>query len=293
MDYLKIKKCFHFDFLFTGKKPRLVIQISKLTQEQVEKLQRKKQSTKEKNASSKQKTESETNTNINHNKVFESSSQIVRESPVRHRLSNLLYGSELSPDRDHAVVPTFCDENTCTTKIDLNENQLESSKNPDSVKACLFNPDRIAADDHSAGLKQDEQCITLPCYPEVVTKTCLQVDETKSGSDSLAADGVFSTVETITGVDQCHEQIQSSKYNTVSSLSEQVSQPKSSVNDATTDVSSGNSDLPSHNEVPENEESVPLSGEMKVDREAAGDSGCSSEDNSIDYASGYNTLEVC
>lgn len=212
---------------------------------------------------------------------------------MRHRLSNLLYGSELSPDHDHAVVPTFCDENTCTTKIDFNENQLKPPKNPDLGKACLFNPDRIAADDHSAGLKQDEQCITLPCNPEVVTKTCLQVDETKSGSSSLAANGVFSTVKTIAGVDQCHEQIQSSKYDTVSSLLEQVSQPKSSVNDAAADVSSGNSDLPSHNEVPENEESVPLSGEMKVDRGAAGDSGCSSGDNSIDYASGYNTLEVC
>ena len=135
--------------------------------------------------------------------------------------------------------------------------------------------------------------ITVPCYPEVVTKTCLQVDETKSGSNSLAADGVFSTVKTITGVDQCHGQIQSSKYNTVASLSEQDSQPKSSVNDAATDVSSGNSDLPSHNVVPESEEAVPVSGEMKVDHEAAGDSGCSSGDNSIDYASGYNTLEFC
>lgn len=202
---------------------------------------------------------------------------------MRHRLSNLLDGSELSPDHDLAVVPTFCDENTCTTKIDSNENQLKPPKNTDSVKACLFNPIGIAADDNSAGLTQDEQCITVPCYPEVVTKTCLQVDETKSGSNSLAADGVFSTVKTITGVNQCHGQIQS----------EQDSQPKSSVNDAATDVSSGNSDLPSHNVVLESEEAVPLSGEMKVDHEAAGDSGCYSGDNSIDYASGYNTLEVC
>ena len=209
------------------------------------------------------------------------SAHVVRESPVRHRLSNLLDGSAHSADYD-AILPNDGDSHvTIINGEEETESACELLSNPESVKARLFDPVELpSVDDASLPLTQDEDCITVPCYPDVVAKTCLQVngalrwgfpDDTNLAS---AQDEKNSSSE----VTEHHEEVQS-------------------CNDAADD---GESFRSSGTFLPVNEEVGPgsVESEAKLEGELAGDSGCGSmssiaEDNPIDYANGYNTLEVC
>ena len=305
---------FLFNFMLTAKKPLLQVTLSltkvKVSQEQLKRLQKQKLSTKHLSTSTKDEEKKEKSATVNNEDASCSSSQITRESPVRHRLSNLLDGSVPSPYREHSVRPDYGDENV--TNINCEGDQFDTAKslsNPDSVKACLFHLVGNSVDDDSSPPLQDRHCITLPCYPEVVTKTVLQVEEslteTGSASATLTADiGVASAQEHFSNevMNQHHGEKHSNKNDAVLSVLEQAHEPRNTASNssdvAVTDLPSGTCIfLPGSKE---NEDIVHgiVDGEAREKSEPLEDSGCGSmssskEDNSLDYASGYNTLEVC
>ncbi|XP_022781777.1 uncharacterized protein LOC111322844 [Stylophora pistillata] len=97
-----------------------------------------------------------------------------KESPVRHSLSDLLSGSSVI---SHIETYPDCEE------IDVERNVCEvptgkSCLNRKSPKACLFYSDEpLPSENGGSPSLWNKDCITVPCYPDVVSETCQQVAE--------------------------------------------------------------------------------------------------------------------
>lgn len=226
-----------------------------------------------------------------------SSLQIERESPVRHRLSNLLDGTVPSPDCDKAERPTEGEESF--TSINC---ENDKSNAAESVKANLFDPDSISSlDDGSLPVIHDEGYITVRCYPDVEAKTCLQVEG--NGNEASSAN-ISSTTDTNVPSGWESENSGNSGNEHHDEMHEQLSNTDAGLDgpewNASLSYDVTGSELPSNALSPVNEEPAPSLGGVgaKVESELAGDSGSglmssSVENSSIDYATDYSTLEVC
>ena len=191
----------------------------------------------------------------------------VEESPTRHRLTNLLDGSSLSPYQDSAAHTNEENVNSIDCKGGGQLNNAEGLPGPVSAEETLFCPEDLPSSDNGLSpLMHEKDCITIPCDPDVVTKTIMQVEigctQTSSDNGSQAA-------------------------NAVTAASVQDKEERN--------ISPGSCDVLGQ-----------LSKNARPDREevengnAEGDSGVMStsaeahiQDSMIDYASHYDTLEVC
>ena len=250
-----------------AKKWRLEVKLTKVqaTQEQLERLRR---------LTVKRKGNKDDKKKNDYTDAPRSSFQTVTESPVRHRLSNLLDGSVPSPTRDKQGLLDDAEENV--TSINCEGDALstaETSSTPESTKACLFEAVSPSSDNNdSLPVMQDDDCITVPCYPDVVYGTCLQVKDTLN--ESLATDSQIADVGASWAQEkenspanegaEHHDEEQSSKDDTVLNVPEQ--QPELGHAAASNSCDVAVSDLP---------------------RVAA------LSESDIDYGSGFNTLEVC
>ena len=286
----------------TAKKPRLQVTISRLvaSKDQLERLQKLSAKRKEK---PKDEDKKQSGFKLSSRDTPGSLLQIERESPVRHRLSNLLDGTVLSPDRDNAEHPTEGEENVTSINYENDKsNAAELLPNPESVKANLFDLGSISSlDDGSLPVMHDEGYITVRCYPDVEAKTRLQVEgnENESSSANISSttdanvpSGLEGEISGNGGSEQ-HDEIHKQLSNDVAGLV--VPECNASLSYDVT-----GSDPPSGDLLPVNEEPAPSLGgvEAKKESELTGDSGSglmpsAAENSSIDYATDYSTLEVC
>lgn len=285
----------------TAKKPRLQVTIPRLvaSKDQLERLQKLSAKRKEKPKGEDKK---QNGFKLSSRDAPDSSLQIARESPVRHRLSNLLDGTVPSPDCDNAGHPTEGEENVTSINCENDKsNAAELFPNPESVKANLFDPDDISClDDGSLPVMHDEGYITVRCYPDVEAKTCLQVEG--NGNEAYSANISATTNANVpsglerensgNGGSEQHDEIHEQLSNDVAGLD--VPECNASLSYDVT-----GSEPPSGALSPVNEKPAPSLGgvEAKVESELAEDSGgglmpSSAENSSIDYATDYSTLEV-
>ena len=277
----------------TAKKPKLQVTLPRLepSKDQLERLQR--LSAKHKNKP-KDEDKKQSGSKLSSAAAPGSSLQIARESPIRHRLSNLLDGTVPSPDYDNAKLPTEGEDNVTSVNCENDKsNTVELLPNPDSVKSNLFEPDSISSlDDGSLPAVHDESYMTVPCYPDVIDNACLQVEENGNEASSNVPSGLESENSDNGGSenhDEMHEQLSNDDLG--------LDGPECNAS-LSCDVTE--SEPPSDTLLPVDEEPAPsIDGvEAKVESELAEDSGCglmpsSAKDSSIDYATDYSTLEVC
>ncbi|KAL9955136.1 hypothetical protein ACROYT_G036422 [Oculina patagonica] len=217
----------------------------------------------------------------------------VEESPVRHRLSNLLDGSSLSPYRSSAA--HLEDEEGNVESINCKKdgllNNAGSLSGPVSAEDNLFgSEDPLSVDDVCSPLLQEEDCITVPCYPDVISKTCMQVTEadnqTLSDNNSQEA-AVINTAPAKDKEEEDHEEHQRSQPandDVVSNLAEEGPIPISA-----TPSSCDALEQPPNYALPENKEADngnAEEGSRAMLKSAEG------KDEMMDYASHYDTLEV-
>lgn len=217
----------------------------------------------------------------------------VEESPVRHRLSNLLDGSSLSPYRGSA--PHAEEEEGTDKSINCKGDGLLNSANslsgPVSAGDNLFcSDDPLSVDDVCSPLLQEEDCITVPCYPDVISKTCMQVTEADSQtlSDNNSQEAAVNTAPAKDKEEEDHEEHQRSQPandDVVSNLAEEGPIPISA-----TPSSCDALEQPPNYALPENKEADngnAEEGSRAMLKSAEG------KDEMMDYASHYDTLEVC
>ena len=216
----------------------------------------------------------------------------VEESPTRHRLANLLDGSSLSPYQGSAAHTNEENVNSidCTRGGQLNN--AEGLPGPVSAEETLFCPeDLLSSDNGLSPLMHEKDCITIPCDPDVVTKTIMQVEigctQTSSDNGSQAANAVTASVQDKEEDYEANQRVQPTSVEEVPNVPEEE-------NDAR-NISPGSCDVLGQ-----------LSNNARPDRKEAengnaeGDSGVMStsaeahvQESMIDYASHYDTLEVC
>lgn len=216
----------------------------------------------------------------------------VEESPVRHRLSNLLDGSSLSPYRGSAAHAEEVEGvvKSISCKGDGPLNSVDSLSGPVSVEDNLFcSEGPLSFDDDCSSLLQEEDCITVPCYPDVISKTCMQVTEadnqTLSGNNSQEAGVNAAFAEDKEEGHEEHQRSQPANDDVVSNLAEEGPVPRS----ATPSNCDALEQLP-NDALPENKEAENGNAE---EGSSAMLKSAEVKDEATDYASHYDTLEVC
>lgn len=206
----------------------------------------------------------------------------VEESPTRHRLTNLLDGSSLSPYQDSTAHTN--EENVesinCTGEGQLNN--AEGLSEPVSTVENLFcSQELVSPDNGLSPLMHEKDCITVPCYPDVVSRTIMQVREgdtqTSSDNGSQADNVVNASVQDKEEDYETNQRLQTTMVEEVPNVPEEGNEARS-ISPGSCDVLGQLSDGARPNEkAAENEDAK----EGHV------------EDRIIDYASDYDTLEVC
>ena len=210
-----------------------------------------------------------------------SSSEILKESPVAHRLTDLLGG----------VLSGQCHDNhsELSNSVDNKSNNTVQFKNPDAVRVRLFHPEEpTSVYDDSFPLVPDEDCFTVSCCPDVVERTCLQVKEDQNDS-SLASYSPKADISAASGM---------KNENPGNEVTKQCDQAQLSTDNAVSDVQNFNvsncsnvrENQPSSGNFPQETVDSDITVKSRVTQDAM---SSSAGDNSIDYESGYNTLEVC
>ena len=286
----------------SAKKPRLQVTIPRLvaSKDQLERLQKLSAKHKDK---PKDEDKKQNCFKLSSRDAPGSLQQIERESPVRHRLSNLLDGTVPSPDCDNAERPTEGEESFTSINCENDKsNAAELLPNPESVKANLFDPDSMSSlDDGSLPVMHDESYITVCCYPDVEAKTCLQVE---GNGNEASSTNISSTTDANVPSGWESENSGNGGSEHHDEMHEQLSNDDSGLDgpecNASLSYDVTGSEPPSNALSPVNEEPAPSLGGVgaKVESELAGDSGSglmssSTENSSIDYATDYSTLEVC
>lgn len=214
------------------------------------------------------------------------------ESPIRHRLTNLLDGSSLSPYEDSAA---HINEENVESFNCRGGGQLynaESVSRPVPTEESLFCSSKLFSSDNGLSpLMYKEDGITVPCYPDVVSKTCMQVEmrctQTWSDDDTQAADVITASVHDKEVDHETNQRLNPSSLEDVSSALEEGNEQGS--------VSPGSCDILgqlSNNTVADEKEAG--NGNAEEDCDVMSRSAeVHAEDSRIDYSSHYNTLEVC
>ena len=304
--------CF-FHFFSGAKRPKLQVRISRLelSEEQLQKLRKK--SAKHKNepliasnedtkkngaalntsAAVSTTSKAKTVTAVTTTTTTTTEKQPVtteEESPVRHRLSNLLDGSFLSPYRGSAAEEEKGYVRSINCKGGGQLNNADCLSAPVSAEDNLFcSEELLSFDDVCSPLLQEEDCVTVPCYPDVVSKTCMQVTEaanqTLSDNNSQPACVISASLQDKEGDHEENQRPQPANDDLVSNLAEEGPVSRS----ATPDNGDALEQLPD-DVLPENKEAENGSAEEGT---SAMLKSAEVKDNMIDYASDYNTLEVC
>ena len=213
----------------------------------------------------------------------------LEESPIRHRLTNLLDGTSLSPDGSAHTNEEVVRSINCEEGGQLNN--AESLSGPVSTEEHLFRSEELLSTDNGLSPSTHEEfSVTVPCYPDVVSKTCMQVEmgctQRLSDNDSQAADVITASVQ------------DKEDHGTNQRLEPPSVEERSSVSGEGNErgsVSSGGCDVLhqlSNNAVPNEKEAEngnAEEGSGVTSRYAERRAG----DRMIDYSSHYNTLEVC
>ena len=216
----------------------------------------------------------------------------AEESPIRHRLTNLLDGSSLSPYEDSAAHSNEENGKSFNCKGGGRLNNAESVSGPVSTEENMFcSSELLSSDNGLSPLMHEEDCITVPCYPDVVAKTCMQVEtgctQTSSDNDSQAADVITASVQDKEEDHETNERLQPSCAEEMPSVPEEGNEP-GSVSPSSSDVLGQlSNNTEADDKEAENENAEEDSGVMSRSAEVR------AEDRTIDYSSHYNTLEVC
>lgn len=208
------------------------------------------------------------------------SPEMLKESPVAHRLTDLLGGHDNDTELYSSSSQTVTDVNC----LDNKSNDTVQCKNPDAVRARLFDPKEPT----SFPLMQGEGCVTDSCCPDVVKRTYLEVEENQNDS-SLANYSPKADIGAASGMKN------ETSGNEVAKHCDQVHLSiENDVSDAQT------FDVSNCSNVREYQSSIgsflqeTVNSDITVKSGVTQDAMSSSEgENSIDYESGYNTLEVC
>ena len=223
--------------------------------------------------------------------VVEDPVTTIEESPIRHRLTNLLDGTSLSPYEDTAEHTN--EENVksinCVEGGQLNN--AESLSGPVSTEENLFcSEEPLSSDNGLSPLTHEGVCITVPCDPDVVSKTCMQVElgcsQTLSDNNRQAADAITASVQ---GKEdhETNQTLEPASVEERSSVSEEENELRSVSSDSCDVLRQlSNNAVPDEREA-ENGNAEEGSGVMSRSAEVR------AEDSTIDYSSHYNTLEVC
>lgn len=216
----------------------------------------------------------------------------VEESPVRHRLSNLLDGSSITPHHETAEQPE--EEGNVESINCKGDGQLDNAESlSGQVPAqdnLFFSEDLLSFSDVCSPLLQEEDCITVPCYPDVVSKTCMQVSDT--AEQTLSGDNeIEATASVITASQQDekdHEESHESQTpsnDPAANLAEDGPIPGSATPGNCAAAEQRADDALPENKKDENVNAEEGSREMLESAEV--------KESTMDYASNYNTLEVC
>ena len=223
--------------------------------------------------------------------VVEEPVTTVEESPIRHRLTNLLDGTSLDPYEDTAEHTNEDDVKSINCVEAGQLNNAESLSGPVSTEENLLcSEEPLSSDNDSSPLTHEEVCITVPCLPDVVSRTCMQVElgcsQTLSDNNSEEADAITASVQD-KEVHETNQTLEPSSVEERSSVSEEENELRSVSSDSCDVLRQlSNNAVPDEREA-ENGNAEEGSGVMSRSAEVR------AEDSTIDYSSHYNTLEVC
>ena len=223
--------------------------------------------------------------------VVEGPVTTAEESPIRHRLTNLLDGTSLSPYEDSAEHTNEENVKSINCEEGGQLNNAESLSGPVSTEENLFCSEEPFSSDHGLSpLTHEEVCITVPCHPDVVSKTCMQVEigcsQALSDNDSQAADAITASVQDKEDLDT-NQRLEPCSVEERSSVSEEGNEPRSVSSDSCDVLRQLSTNAVPDEKETENGNAEEGSGVMSRSAEAR------AEDRVIDYSSHYNTLEVC